>query len=164
MVFLVRKVEVSKWLQNSIKDGAEVSADAITNCMKTKNNAISVWEIAEETSIDDAILAIASGGDHIESIDIALLPHQTVLNAGLTLQSTPGLTPSKDLINSHRNITNLDYKSLGILKNIIVDEFKKDRVKRYTRRYLKLLIQTAIRSGRLEKELLSEDIKKSVEV
>jgi hypothetical protein len=162
MVFLVRKVEKAKWLQKPITDGAEVSADAITNCLKTKSNTISVWEISEEKHINDAILALASGADHIDTIDVVLLPRRSVIDAGLFLESIPGITPAQDLINSHRNISDLDYTSLGVLKNIIVDEFKKDRVIRYTRKQLITLIRNAITTGRLIRTSLKPDVLKVV--
>ena len=38
MRLLVRKIQKSKWMQNDILNGEPVSGDAITNCLKTKNN------------------------------------------------------------------------------------------------------------------------------
>lgn len=162
MSYLVRKVEAAKWRQNPITEGAEVSADAITNCMKTKRNSISVWEIAEEASINEAILAIVSASDHIDTIDVALLPLQSVIDAGITLQSTPGITPVPELVNSHRDISELNYHSLGIIKDIIVDQFKMDRVTRYTKKQLKTLILEAVDSNRLDRTLLKADVRKEI--
>ena len=60
MSLLVRKINRAKWLQTDIAHGDDISADAITNCMKTTSNRLSVWEVESEARIEEAALAIAS--------------------------------------------------------------------------------------------------------
>lgn len=45
MTLLVRKINRAKWMQNDILSEQDVSADAITICMKTVGNTLSVWQI-----------------------------------------------------------------------------------------------------------------------
>jgi len=150
MSLLVKKIEKSKWLQNDIVRGEDISADAITNCMKTTENTLSMWRINEEVQIDEAVLAIVSASQHLDTIDIVWVQLNQLEENGISMQDTPGKTPIADLVNSHVNIVNLTYISLGKVAHCIVKCFSDNSVKRYTRGSLKRLLQKAIESGRLE--------------
>ena len=159
MSFIVRKIERAKWMQNDILTGADISADAITNCMKTKNNCLSAWEVSREDQIDDVVLALASQSEHIATLDVAVLDQTTLIESGLQLQQTDGVTPIRDLSQRHRDIVQLSYVSLGVLAGIIVDAIRNNTVQRYTRGTIKNLLGNAIAAGRLNKEALKENVK-----
>src|SRR5680860_1384079 len=72
---LVRKIEKAKWMQNDILNGEEVSADAITNCTRTNKNKLSLWFIQDESNLDDAVLALTSQAQHLETIDTVSYTH-----------------------------------------------------------------------------------------
>jgi len=156
MSLLIRKIEKAKWMQNDIVGGEDVSADAITNCMKTKGNTLSTWEISEESDISDAVLAIVSVHQHLDTIDIVCLKRSSLESQGLKLQSTPGNTPVKDLINQHVDISDLTYRSLGTVAEQIVQEIKCEKVVRYTKGMIKRLLNGAIDLGRVQKDDLHE--------
>jgi len=69
MPFLVRKISYSKW-RASVEGDTTPSADAITSCMRTSGNTLSLWLIEDLTKLDDAIIAIASDFKQLEAIDI----------------------------------------------------------------------------------------------
>ena len=98
MSLLVRKIEKGKWLQNDILNGQEISADAITNCMKTIRNTLSTWHIANEEQIDDAVLAIVSAHQHLDTIDVVYISQDKLNKFGISMKNTPGQTPVDDLI------------------------------------------------------------------
>lgn len=154
MSLLVRKIDKSKWLQNDIYNGEDVSADAITNCMKTTNNTLSTWHIENDAHVDEAVLAILSGHQHLETIDVVWLSQELLSELGISVKHTPGSTPIKTLVGRHIDIANLNYRSLGVLASCIVTSFKEERVRRYTRVMLKKLLQGAIDSGQVRAELL----------
>lgn len=162
MSLLVRKIERAKWMQNDVLGREDVSADAITNCMKTKANALSVWEVTEEGNVPDAVLAIASEFQHLDTIDVVILHQAAIADAGLHVEKTEGRTPVKELLETHRDITNLGYSSLGTLAGFIVDGFRDDRVKRFTRGQIRRLIKEAIESGRLDKEELQKAVRSKI--
>lgn len=159
MSLIVRKIERGKWMQNDILSGADVSADAITNCMKTRNNSLSVWEVSREDQVDDVVLALASQSEHIETMDVVVLDRTTLINSGLQLQATDSPTPIKELSQIHRDIVQLTYTSLGVLARITVDAMRNKTNHRYTKGKIKNLIDNAIAAGRLKKEALKEDVK-----
>ena len=68
MPLLVRKINKAKWQQIDLTISNDASGDAITNCLKTKSNTLSVWMIDSENQIDDAFLALLANQDRIETI------------------------------------------------------------------------------------------------
>jgi hypothetical protein len=159
MSLIVRKIEKGKWMQNDILSGADVSADAITNCMKTKNNTLSVWEVSREDQVDDVVLALASQSQQIETMDVVVLDRSTLISSGLHLQETDSPTPVRELSKIHRDIVQLTYTSLGVLARIIVDAIRNKTNRRYTRGKIRNLMDNAIAAGRLNKEALKENVK-----
>lgn len=127
--------------------------------MKTKGNALSTWQIAAEHAIGDAVLAIVSSHTHLDTIDVVCLDPSSLRNKGIDLQSTPRLTPVKELADQHINICNLTYRTLGILAEHIVQVIKEKKVLRYTKGNIKKLLNGAINLGRLEKDALCESLR-----
>ena len=150
MNLLVRKINRAKWMQNDILCGEEVSADAITNCMKTKGNALSTWQISDQNEIADAVLAIVSFHEHLDTIDVVCLNPSCLEKVGVKFQPTQVNTPVKDLIERHVDICNLTYRSLGIVAEQIVNVIREDKVVRYTKGSIRKLLKTAIDLGRIE--------------
>jgi len=128
MSLLVRKITRAKW-RDSLS-GEDISADAITNCMKTTGNTLSTWTVQTRDEIPEAVLAIVSAHEHIDTIDVVCLDLLSLKNQGLRFQSTPGKTPVEDLKDRHRDISNLTYKSLGIVANHILNEIKEEKTER----------------------------------
>ncbi len=158
MSLLVRKIDKAKWLQNNIVNCDDVSADAITNCMKTSENKLSTWHIEEEESLDEAVLAIVSAHKHLDTIDIVWMNQDQLSESGIKMQNTQGLTPVVDLVDSHVDIKNLTYKSLGTVASCIVQALAEEKVRRYTRGALKKLLHKAIDSKRLDPERLDPSV------
>lgn len=163
MSLLVRKIERAKWIQNDIVNGAPVSADAITNCAKTTGNALSTWRVTDASALDDAVLAMSSRFDHLDSIDVVALEETTLAAAGLNIVSTLGVTPIESLVCTHRDIVELTYASLGTVANLIVQEFKADRVHRFTKGRLRELLMKAINGGVLRADDLKQSVRSEVD-
>jgi hypothetical protein len=158
MTLIVRKIEKAKWMQNNILFGAEVSADAITNCMKTTNNKLSVWEVSQEDEVGDVVIALTSQAQHIETMDVVILNRTRLVDVGLNLEEAKGITPFEELSQKHRNIVSLTYPSLGRLANLIVENIKNNVAKRFTESGITNLMKKAIEAGRLNKGALGERI------
>lgn len=162
MTFLIRKIEKAKWMQNDVIGGGDISADAITNCMKTTGNKLSTWQIATESDVLEAILAIVSRHQHLDSIDIVMLNRESLEERGFTFEPSDGDTPIKDLVDQHWDITLLTYTSLGSLGKDIVEEFKKDNVKRFTKGKQKEILKDALSKGRFQQEDIDESLQKEL--
>lgn len=162
-MYLIRKINKSKWLQINILEEDDVTADAITNCLKTTKNTLSVWEIENEYDINDAVLAIVSNQDHIETIDVVILSDIELSNQGITIIASSGNTPIESLRDIHRDLTQLTYSKLGVIKDHIVERIRNDKLKRYTKGQLKKILKNAIEQGLLELDDLKDSLRKKLE-
>ena len=162
MSLFIRKIDKGKWLQKDIPLDEDVPADAITKCMKTDHNTLSVWEISDEDNIDEAVLAIVSGGQHLDAIDVAPINTEHLEENKIDYIRTGGRTPVKELVDTHRDLSNLSYKKLGIVAYHIADKIKDNQVKRYTRGRLKEILRDAIEKGRLRADELDDSIRKEL--
>ncbi len=164
MIFslLVRKINKAKWFQKNILEEDIVSADAITNCLKTSRNTLSVWKIESEQELDMAVLALASKQEHLDAIDVVILEESTVSSLKIEIIATPGDTPVSDLVDTHRDLSDLDYDKLGCISSHIVERVRADKLKRYTKSALKTLLKNAIEEGLLRSEDLQESVLKKM--
>ncbi len=162
MALLVRKVDKGKWFQNRITEGEEPSADAITLCMKTSKNTLSVWRIESDADLPEAALAQVAAGAHLETMDFAVIEETAFVDAGLQFQATPGTTRVEDLVECHRDVVQLTYGSLGQMARLIIDCFKAKKVERFKRQELRDLLVSAIAKDRLVREDLPETIRKKL--
>lgn len=117
-----------------------------------------MWEIHSEATIGEAVLAIAAAQDHLESFDVVPMDLHHLEREGIACERAESSTPVEDLKKSHLNLVQLTYQKLGIIAYHIVDKFRQEKVKRYTRADLKRILRTAIAQGRLE----AKDLKDSV--
>lgn len=162
MSILIRRINRAKWEQiiNEEDDDVDVSADAITNCLKTSNNDLSVWKIANITELDNAILALITGSmqTKLSTLHYVMIDEELLLKSGLTINNTDGDTAVIELKKTHNDISNLTYKKLGIVKNHILESIKNEKSSFFTRSQLKNLINIAISERRLYKSNLNEEL------
>jgi hypothetical protein len=162
MSLLVRKINKAKWMQNDILSGEDVSADAINNSLKTTDNTLSAWQVAGAEAIEDAVLAIVSSHKHLDTIDVVCLDPSSLESNGIMLQSNPGGTPVRDLIDRHIHICDLTYRTLGTVAEQIVHALKEGKDERYTKGKIKNLLKNAIKLRRLQKDDLDESLRRKL--
>lgn len=154
MSLLVRKIEKAKWNQKHVLDGEIPSADAITNCMKTRGNTLSVWRIESQAELDDVVVAIVSGGQHLDTIDVVLIPEELALNNKVEVIPSDGCTPYTLFVERHRDFAELDYSSLGIVSDMIIGALRDEKCFRYTKGRLKKLLLQAVKDSKVDIESL----------
>jgi hypothetical protein len=157
MQLLVRKISRSKW-NNSDEDVFKLSSDAITTCIRTSRNTLSVWKIETENDLDEAVLALASNFQKLETIDVVTLDGDYLIKASVEQEQTNGITPIADLINNHYDLKNLNYYKIGIVAEHIIQRLMLNKVKRYTIEELKAILKKAIKQDRLKIEDLNESV------
>lgn len=163
MSLLVRKIELGKWKQNQdLNELNNISADVITNCLKTKGNTISTWKIDSEDNLSDAVLAMISTCQHLDTINVVCLSGEVVTGNGLELNETPAKTPIEKFNNTHVDICNLTYLKIGKVADIIRDIVINDKYVRYTSNQLKGILQQAIANKILIKDQLAPDVQKKI--
>lgn len=158
---LIRKIDKAKWL-NGDTPREPPSADAITNDLRTSKNTLSVWRINDEKELEEAVLAIVSGQDHLETIDVVMLDDDFFVKCSIATETTKGQTPVADLVDTHRDVCQLDFWTIGMVAEHIVENIKKNKLKRFTKAKLKQIIQNAIAKKRIELSDLTEDIRKKM--
>jgi hypothetical protein len=151
MQLLVRKINRSKW-NNADEDIFKLSSDAITSCLRSSRNTLSVWKIESESDLDEAVLALISNFQKLESIDIVTLDGDYLIKAMVEQEQTEGITPISDLVDSHYDLKNLNYYKIGIVAEHIIQRIKLNKVKRYTINELKRILKKAIEQHRLKIE------------
>jgi hypothetical protein len=150
MSLVVRKIDLAKWNQTRILDGEQPSADAITNCMRTTSNALSVWSIRDENELEEAVLAMAAQFEHIDAFDVLSIETSLMEERGLTLVHTQGRTPYAEFSNKHLDVTGLDYLSLGKMAAVIIESIRRNRNTRITTSRIKRILADAVLSGKVQ--------------
>ena len=162
MPILVRRISRAKW--DNVYENGDVDADAITQCLRTTNNELSTWLIDDINEIEKAILALVSGGkqENLNTIHIIYFDEADIQNAGLELKITAGDTVAKELIEKHRDISELTYSKLASVKNIVLDCLEKDRFKTVTKGEIKGILLKSIEDNILKLEDLHEKLSESL--
>ncbi|MBN1970225.1 MAG: hypothetical protein JW870_12725 [Candidatus Delongbacteria bacterium] len=164
MALLVRMINRNKWPQNGDDEVFEIPSDAITNCLKSTRNTLSVWKIEMEDDLDEAVLALVANFQHLESIDVIVLDGEDLVKANVKCEKTKGITPVKDLEDTHFDLCDLNYFSVGLVAEHIAKRIKCDKIKRYNQGALKRILKAAIAANRLKLEDLTESVAKKIGV
>ncbi len=135
MNYYIRKYWNSKWHQYDEDTPARISADAITNCLKTQNNTLSLWQISDIDKIDDeGGLALIGTLQSIATIDTIIFTEEEFKSLGFELKNSEGKTAVLGLKNTHSDIINLDIFSLTefskyLYKKLHDEEEKRKQIK-----------------------------------
>ena len=159
---VVRKIDHGKWMQRRILEGETPSADAITNCLKTTNNTLSLWAIDDDSEMDEAVLAIGSQFNDLDAIDIVTIDTSSITRRGLSTNQCPGLTPYKRFEDRHLDVVGLDYASLGLMADVIIDSLRQGSLKRIMREELKAIISKGVEEGKIEWADLKKKVQKII--
>ncbi|MGM0986550.1 MAG: hypothetical protein ACQEXI_06125 [Pseudomonadota bacterium] len=165
MAYLVRKFHRPKWEPNKIvpKSVDELSADALTSCLRTSGNTLSVWktESPEWGAFDDVLAAMFSTLDGPSRADIIVLKESELQQIeGIELEENEGKTPAVNEINAkHRDISNLRHSSITCVAKIFLEELakgQKAQVKRYSEKNTIKLVKYFIDQGKIDKDQLTD--------
>ncbi len=162
MSFFVRKIERAKWVRRKSDAVDDTPADAITSCLRTSSNTLSVWRIDSEEQLPNAIVAIVSAGDSIETMDFVIFSGQELNALGLAVSGSPGGTSVKDMVDAHFDIVDLTYATLGKVAGIVLGIVREERVARRTKSQLHALIMDAVESKRITREDLKERLREKL--
>ena len=158
---LVRKINRNNWAEE-LEDASAIGADAITQCLKTKGNAMSVFQIPSEDQIDEVFLALASNAEHLEATDLVAMDQGHISGLGMSLIQTAGITPIENLQKIHCDITELRYDTLGPIAYHVFECVRDDHWMRRTKGELKDIIRKAIAEKRLDPRTLKDGVKKDI--
>jgi hypothetical protein len=159
MSLLVRKISRGKWPDDNNCSLENIPGDAISD-LRTFNNTLSFWYVTSEDDLKEAIIALASGSkiDTVEKIDIVWVDIQQLLDKDVKIVSSPGDTAIDDLAETHRDVCNLTYSSLGIVSKIILDSIHKGQYKRMGKTTVKDYLIEALNTGRINKNKCKHEL------
>jgi hypothetical protein len=162
MSFLVRKIAPAKW--SGTQSLEALSADALTADLRTTNNTLSLWEIGSEDELSNAVLALAisKNATKFEKMDLVLIPKEAILTKHLSIRVSPGDTFAEGLSDTHREVINLKYPSLGLFAQIIIDLLSKNAHTTITRTEVKNIVKAAYDDKTIDISCLSEDMQRAI--
>lgn len=165
MMYLARKVTISKWKAREDLAEGEISADAITADLRTKDNALSLWqcEFPSKEKSEDAILALAAAGDHLDKMDLVWLTSDALHADSQQYVRTDGETLVADLAERHFDVKRLDYVRLGKVANCVMGAIAEGKCCRFSKSSVKSLLLSAVRQNRIQLSSLKKGVKEELE-
>lgn len=164
-MFLARKIARAKWDKKAGLGPDEIPADAITIDLRTRDNALSFYRCgsASPSEVEEAALAIAAAGDHIETFDVAWISSDDLRARGHELKDIRGETPLVSMRERHVDVCRLDHRRLGEVAETLAAALCPATSKRFTKSSVETLLLDAVKQGRVEREQLKDGLKKVVE-
>lgn len=187
VLFIARKVSLAKWNKKTGLTEKEIAADAVTVDLKTTSNTLSFWECgkAESAALDCAALALASGFQRLDKLDLIWVDSSALRAGGIELETTPGRCHYKPAINLHMDAIRLDSLRLVKVAEFMAtavasskqeldkknknkkakesEEGKKNKYfKRYTRTQVKNLLIRAIKAEEIDLEDLDKGLQEKL--
>lgn len=168
MAYLARKIARAKW-DNTGRDylaNIAIRADAISSCIKTANDSLSLWECSSlaEDDKNNVVLALAAGMEQLDVIDIVWVQISEIQRCGISIVESPGETPINELKSLHRDVCNLSMDRLCLLAQLIKINLAYEQ---YYRRYRITEIETilcdAIKAKRLTLESLKHKVQQKIQ-
>jgi hypothetical protein len=165
MPFLVRKIELQKWLNaGQVVKMPDVPSDAITgSSLRTSGNALSLWEIKSEADVNDAVLAISSTFDYLNKVDIVKIDPSLITGSGLKLSPNKGETPYSDFEDSHYDIEELSYQKIGIVADIITQSIEQNQGAQFSKNEVKKILLEGIQAKKIDKDSLKKTLVPEIE-
>lgn len=164
MTHLARKFSRAKWDRKPYLAPDEIRADALTRCLRTTDDSLSFWRCeSTEADVDEVALALATGMERLEKIDVVLVEERELRGSGLRPEPSEGRTPVGDLRGRHVDVVHLDAGRLGTIARCVADAVHtKQTTFFFTRGRLKGILRRAIEAGRVRTESLKEKVQAEV--
>jgi hypothetical protein len=159
---LARKISRSKWEPKPYLPPDAIRADAVTGCLRTNQDRLSLWRCVDDSAdIDHVFLALATAPQvkSIETMDVVLLGEGDLSMVGLEMEDTDGETAVTDLRSRHVDVVALDLPKLGACAGVIAAQVADERVVRITKARLRRLVVKAIDAGRIVQSKLDEKLR-----
>ena len=121
MGYYIRKISKAKWPKdvNGITVN-EVNADAITGCLRTTANELSLWKVDKIGNPEDDVLPLITGFEKPNRCEIVYIDEMLFKNEGIELKPERGNTPLQDFADTHYEAIVKNYEGLGKFADIIL--------------------------------------------
>lgn len=141
---------------------SNISSDVATNEFRSSDSKLSVWYIDSLAELDKAILAIAMGGQKIEAFKLIVM-ESNIIDNNFTIECSPGKTAAFNLVDTHRDICGITYKTLFTLLTAYKNAVDNDKCHRCTAADLRRLAKEALMKNQIDIELAGDKLVKDLE-
>ena len=126
MPLFVRKISLAKW-PNELIPRSDYPADSISD-LRTSQNRLSFWVIDSINHLQIAIIALATAplNNKLEKMQLLWIDESDLKKEGFAIKQSDGETAAVVYKETHRDIDNLTYHSLGVMAEIIVHAIHKE--------------------------------------
>ena len=164
MEYFARKISIAKWKQESSANPDDIRADAITGCLRTKEDTLSFWLCTQDrTDVAEVALALASKMEQAETIHIVLVCRNDLDTDGLEIRITAPDIPVADLKERHRDLVNLNMIKLCCVARNVAKRVRQDNAHYlFSKTTVLDILKSAIDLGRLDISKLSEKMRQKV--
>lgn len=166
MAYYVRKISRSKWQEDPLSADEEkallevkkVAADAVTNCIKTTGNKLSLWRVEEKRDSIDDIIPLIVGFERPDTCDIIYISDEVFLQEGIVKEqsSEDANTPIEELKQYHYNAVVEDYEGLGKFARIVLRSL--DNHKRFKGKEVKTKLREMLDRQEIDREMISDKL------
>ncbi len=160
---LIRKVSLAKWKGCLENDADYISADAVTACLRTTKNSLSVWKADSEEEVKCALLALAASLQRLDAIEYVILNEDDLISGNLGIENTEVDIPVNTPKELHHDIINLDHGTLKVVANLIKKEVSAEKHARLSRSQAKKILIEAINKDFIKKEKLPAKLLEGIE-
>ena len=162
MAYYVRKISRSKWQEDPLSADEEkallevkkVAADAVTNCIKTTGNKLSLWRVEEKRDSIDDIIPLIVGFERPDTCDIIYISDEVFLQEGIVIEqsSEDANTPIEELKQYHYNAIVEDFEGLGKFARIVLRSL--DNHKRFKGKEVKTKLREMLDRQEIDREMI----------
>ncbi len=166
MAYYVRKISRSKWQEDPLSADEEkallevkkVAADAVTNCIKTTGNKLSLWRVEEKRDSIDDIIPLIVGFERPDTCDIIYISDEVFLQEGIVIEqsSEDANTPIEELKQYHYNAIVEDFEGLGKFARIVLRSL--DNHKRFKGKAVKTKLREMLDRQEIDREMISDKL------
>ncbi len=166
MAYYVRKISRSKWQEDPLSADEEKAllevkkgaADAVTNCIKTTGNKLSLWRVEEKRDSIDDIIPLIVGFERPDTCDIIYISDEVFLQEGIVIEqsSEDANTPIEELKQYHYNAIVEDYEGLGKFARIVLRSL--DNHKRFKGKEVKTKLREMLDRQEIDREMISDKL------
>lgn len=158
MAYLIRKITLSKWKTAIKNKDAAISADAITSCLRTSQNTLSVWYAENDIDVEFAKIALLGTLDKVDAIDIVLLDLDSLIGKSLVIKSTAGKTRAKKFSDLHRDISDLTVNEIVTVANAVRETIMNGGLQKLVVADIRKIMKDAVANDLFDRKDLIADL------
>ena len=142
----------------ALEEVRSVKADAITNCIKTTGNKLSLWKVDEKRDVIEDIIPLILGFERPDTCDIIYISDEVFLQEGILLEqsSEDANVPIESLKKYHYNAVVKDYEGLGKFAKVVLKSL--NNYKRFKGKEVKIKLKEMLINHEIEKEMISDKL------